>query len=271
MKCTRPVLERCKTGPVEIVERSCGKCPACIANKAQEWTYRLYAESKLHKKSCFVTLTYDEDNIGRLKLSPTGIYSLSKKELQNFHKKLRKNLSERIRFYGVGEYGGQTKRPHFHDIIFGLGVEDRRDIEKAWPFGFVSVDNVTPASIAYVARYCTKKLFSESLDYEQEGVLPEFALMSRKPGIGFNAIKTGVRRSNDGNMFCWYQGRRYGVPKYFKEKIRTAYEAYVARLRATNDRDARLADYERAGRSEYAEQCQAEKNAVRRTSSRRKI
>lgn len=271
MKCTRPVLERCKTGPVEIVERPCGKCPACLANRAQEWTYRLFAESKLHSKSCFVTLTYDDEHIGRLQLSPTGIYSLCKKELQDFHKRLRKNLIQRIRFYGVGEYGGTTKRPHFHDIIFGLSPDDRQEIERAWQFGFVSVANVSPASIAYVARYCTKKLFDESLDYKAEGVVPEFSLMSRKPGIGFNAIDKGVRRSKDGAMFCWYQGKRCGVPKYFKEKIRTAYESYVARLRSVDVRDKWYDDVYRNGRNESEILLQSEKNRLARASNRRKL
>lgn len=272
MKCTRPVLERCKTGPVELVERPCGKCPACLSNRAQEWTYRLFAENKLYSKSCFVTLTYNDEQLGaRLVLSPTGLYSLNKKELQDFMKRLRKNLSLRIRFYGVGEYGGQSKRPHYHLILFGVSREDRKVIEKAWPFGFVTVGDVSPASIAYVARYCTKKLFSDSLDYKAEGVLPEFSLMSNRPGIGYNAIKKGVRRSDDGSMFVWYQGRRFGVPKYFKEKIRTAYEAYVARLRSISDRDARFGDFQSSGRCESAEQLQSEKNSLARLGSRRKV
>lgn len=271
MRCTRPVLERCKTGPIEIVERPCGKCPACLANKAQEWTYRLFAESKLHKKSCFVTLTYSDENLNRLCLSPTGLYSLDKKELQNFHKRLRKNLSCRIRFYGVGEYGGQTKRPHFHDIIFGLGPEDRSEIERAWPFGFVTVGQVTPSSIAYVARYCTKKLFSDSLDYEKEGVLPEFALMSNRPGIGANAIDSAIRRNSDGQIYVWYQGRRVRVPSYFKQKVRTAVELFVARYRGQLAADERKAEFERSGRCEFAEELQAEKNALARRSNRQKV
>ena len=270
MRCTRPVLERCKTGPVEIVERPCGKCPACLANRAQEWTYRLFAENKLHKKSCFVTLTYSDENLERLYLSPSGLYSLSKKELQNFNKRLRKNLSERIRFYGVGEYGGHTKRPHFHEIIFGLGVEDRKLIEQAWPFGFVTVGNVSPSSIAYVARYCVKKLFSERLDYDKEGVLPEFSLMSNRPGIGFNAISKGVRTDDNGRLFVWYQGKKSAVPAYFKAKVRTAVDQFLARCVSQQARDERLADYDRDGRCEFSEQLQAEKNTLARRSDRRK-
>lgn len=173
MKCTRPVLERTKVGPVEVVERPCGVCPACRSTKAQEWTYRLYAENKLHKKSCFVTLTVDDEHMSEVfEPSLSGSYfSLNKKTLQDFNKRLRKNLSQPIRFYSVGEYGEKSKRPHYHGIYFGLGVEDRPVIEKSWKFGFVSVANVTPASIAYVARYCTKKLFSAGLDYKSEGMV----------------------------------------------------------------------------------------------------
>lgn len=273
MKCTRPVLERCKTGPVEIVERPCGKCPACLASKAQMWTYRLYAESKLHKKSCFVTLTYSDQDIDRLYLSPTGIYSLDKKELQNFMKRLRKNLSVPLRFYGVGEYGGQTKRPHYHLIIFGLGDnhEDHHIIQQAWPYGFVSVASVSPRSIAYVARYCTKKLFSDGMDYVAEHIQPEFNLQSNRPGIGFNAIEKGVRCNPDGQMFCWYEGRKIAVPQYFKSKIRTAYQNFVARKYALSARDERIREFESTGRNEGAESVQAEKNRLARIKPRRKV
>nr|QGT50726.1 hypothetical protein Elusimicrob1349_1960 [uncultured Elusimicrobia bacterium] len=271
MKCTRPVLERCKTGPIEIVERPCGKCPACLATRAQMWTYRLYAESKLHTKYAFVTLTYSDEFISRLRLSPTGLYSLDKKEVQNFFKRLRKNLSQRIRFYAVGEYGGETKRPHYHAIIFGVGPEDRSIIENCWPFGFVTVSDVSVHAMAYVARYCVKKLFSDPLEYQREQILPEFSLMSNRPGIGFNAIDKGVRRSKDGQMFCWYQGRRIGVPQYFKAKIRTAVEDIFARRMAIEERDRRLGEFESTGRSELAEAIQAEKNRLARTSTRRKV
>lgn len=271
MRCTRPVLERCKTGPVEIVERPCGKCPACLANRAQDWTYRLYAESKLHEKSCFVTLTYNEDNIGRLDLSPTGLYSLRKKDMQDFMKRLRKNLTARIRFYGVGEYGGTSKRPHFHLILFGIDKDEERIIQLAWPFGFIQVGDVSPHSIAYVARYCTKKLFSESLDYKNEGVLPEFCLMSRRPGIGANAIKKGVIRDENGKYFCWYQGKRRGLPKYFKDKVRTAYENFLARNASVIGRDERVASFDGRPYGPEAEDRQREINQLARAQGRNKL
>lgn len=271
MRCTRPVLERCKVGPVEIVERPCGKCPACLSNKAQAWTYRLYAESKLHKKSCFVTLTYDEDSIKDLYLSPTGLYSLDKKAYQNFMKRLRKNSVDKLRFYAVGEYGGQTKRPHFHAIIFGLGVEDSHLIEQAWNLGFVTVGEVTPGSMAYVARYCTKKMYADNLDYEQEGIQREFSLMSNRPGIGANAIDKGVRYDKEGRCYVWFKGRRYSVPQYFKDKIKSAYDSYISRLASQRASDDRSADYDASGRSELEEALQAERNVVQKRGLRSKL
>lgn len=263
MKCTRPVLERCKSGPVELVERPCGKCPACLANRAQDWTYRLYAEEKLHEKSCFVTLTYDEEHIKKLRCSPCGLYSLSKKEAQNFMKRLRKFIyPEKVRFFLAGEYGEQSKRSHFHAILFGLGPEDRSVIEKAWPNGFVQVGTVSPSSIAYVARYCTKKLYKDGKEYEQLGLEPEFCLMSRNPGIGLNALKKGLKRSEDGRYFVWYQGRRSRAPRYFTDKVKSDYERLVGRFRARTASDDRHRDYEDSGKSEIGEQVQAEKNRL---------
>lgn len=271
MKCTRPVLERCKTGPVEIIERPCGKCPACRSQKAQEWTYRLYAEQKLHAKSCFITLTYDDENLSRRlrKSEVTAFYSLDKKELQDFMKRLRKNSGVKLRFYGVGEYGEHTHRPHFHLIVFGLDENDERVIRQSWQFGFVKVGSVTPSSIAYVARYCVKKLYEDRFDYAD--MVPEFSLMSNRPGIGFNAIEKGVRRTKDNEIFVWFQGKRLGVPRYFKDKIRSAYDSYVARFKSLIERDD---TYNRAvaeGRVIEDEWYQAEKNARARIKARRKI
>lgn len=263
MNCTRPVLERCKTGPVEVIERPCGVCPACRSRKAQEWTYRLYAELKLHQKAVFVTLTYDEEHIKKLRKGSNGLYSLNKRDAQLFYKSLRDFIKpEKIRHYTVGEYGEHTKRSHFHSIIFGLGPEDRPIIEKAWKKGFVSVGSVTPSSIAYVARYCVKKLFTDSKEYEALGLEPEFSLQSNRPGIGYNAIKKGLKRGTDGRYFVWFQGRKSHAPRYFTDKIKSDYERLVGRFRSRTSTDDRLRDYEVSGKSEVAEQIQAEKNLL---------
>ena len=267
MKCTRPVLERCKTGPIEIVERPCGVCPSCRATKAQNWTYRLYCESKLHKKAVFITLTYDEEHVKKLQKSPFGLYSLNKKDMQIFMKSLRKISVDKLRFFGVGEYGEHTHRPHMHLIVFGLCEDDELLIRRAWSKGFVKVGSVTPSSIAYVARYCTKKLLDEHIDYD--GLLPEFNLQSNRPGIGFGAIDKAVMRSADGNLYCWYEGKRVGLPKYFKDKVRTSYEQYRARLSSQARRDMRC---EKFSDEKILEQdLQRERNTIASRRARKKV
>ena len=74
-------------------------------------------EAKLHKENCFITLTYNNNNLPKYK-------SLVKKELQDFFKRLRKKYGEGIRYYACGEYGPKGKRPHYHAIIFGWKPKD---------------------------------------------------------------------------------------------------------------------------------------------------
>lgn len=140
-----------------------------------------------HPKAAFVTLTYKEE-------PENG--SLDKTDLQNFFKRLRFALEPyRIRYFAVGEYGEKTLRPHYHAIIYGLGREDTETIEKAWGLGFVFVGDFTLESATYCAGYTVKKL--TKLDDHTKAILgdqriPEFALMSRNPGLGVNALPSMV-------------------------------------------------------------------------------
>ena len=61
-----------------------------------------------------------------------------------------------------------------------------------WKLGNVAIADVSWQTCAYVARYCVKKLGDDVSreTFESFGVLPEFSLMSRKPGIaGFYALE----------------------------------------------------------------------------------
>jgi hypothetical protein len=111
--------------PVKIEDGSpqglyvpCGKCIACRIARTREWTVRIMHEMSCHDNAVFATLTYDDDH-----LPPDR--SISKDELQRFIKRLRKELGDRkIRYFACGEYGETTNRPHYHAIIFGLGLTE---------------------------------------------------------------------------------------------------------------------------------------------------
>jgi hypothetical protein len=78
-------------------------------------------------------------------------------------------------------------------------------LAKLWPYGFVTIGEVTMESCAYVARYVTKKIkgkdaenhyiYWDPLTGEGTPIEPEYATMSRKPGIGkewFDKYKSDI-------------------------------------------------------------------------------
>ena len=179
----------------------CGQCIGCRLKKSRQWAMRCMHEKKLHRVNCFVTLTYSDEAL------PVG-GSLVKRDLQLFMKRLRFERGPGVRFYGCGEYGESTFRPHYHAILFNCEFPDMRkikvakcgedmyfskELEELWPYGQNVIGSVTFDSCAYVARYIMKKVTGPvaGSHYEvtdSDGVVhvraPEFSVMSRRPGIG---------------------------------------------------------------------------------------
>jgi hypothetical protein len=187
----------------------CGQCIGCRLERSRQWAVRCMHEAKMHERNCFLTLTYSPEKL------PEG-GTLVKKHFQDFMKRLRRKFvpvmpgglssvdSERwnfhhgIRFYHCGEYGENGERPHYHAILFNFFPEDAvfhsmsgdnklfvsPILEELWSHGFVTIGEVTFDSAAYVARYCTKKVTGSDAVEHYRGRLPEYATMSRRPGIG---------------------------------------------------------------------------------------
>lgn len=178
-------------------------------------------EQALHEESCFITLTYKPE-------SYPADGSVSKREMQLFLKRLRKLLEPlRFRYFACGEYGKQTKRAHYHAILFGVGVSAETHILEAWGQGFVMVADLTPQRAAYTCGYVTKKLEPKLLP---DGVEPEFALMSRGLGRGLvpqlvEALnRPGARSSvllhGDAPGVLRFDGRVMPVGRYLHSLIR---------------------------------------------------
>lgn len=137
-------------------------------------------EALVHTSASFVTLTYNKEH-----LPPDG--SLVPRDLQLFLKRLRTNTQLPIRYFGVGEYGDLSWRPHYHLALFGVPREGEPLVNRAWGKGFVKSGDLTMESAQYVAGYVVKKL-TRADDPALEGRYPEFARMSLRPGIGAIAI-----------------------------------------------------------------------------------
>lgn len=147
-------------------------------------------EAKQYEDNAFITLTYDDEHL------PIG-GTLVPAHYQLWLKRLRKRLSpQTIRYFVVGEYGEGTERPHYHAILFGFphcrnapSLCTKRKcavcsiVSDTWGHGLVQVGTLTHASAQYCAGYITKKL-TKADDPRLKGRHPEFAQMSRMPGLG---------------------------------------------------------------------------------------
>lgn len=68
----------------------CGKCIVCRQNRSAEWSARLVHESQYWEKKCFITLTYNNDNVPIVidEKNSQGILTLNKTDYQKFIKRL---------------------------------------------------------------------------------------------------------------------------------------------------------------------------------------
>lgn len=210
-------LRRPESDDREAMDMPCGGCLGCRMDRARSWAIRNRLELANHEKACWTTLTYSDENLPAYR-------SIRRDHLSGYIKRLRARLSsEKIRFFGCGEYGERGGRPHYHAILYGIdGTES--SIRKAWPFGHVGVHALTPAAIKYVAGYCAKKEgwygeFREVLD-ERTGELygreAPFLLMSRRPGIGGEARKHWQSWSR----YAVMDGTKFPVPRYLHEAFK---------------------------------------------------
>jgi len=92
-----------------------------------------------------------------------------------------------VRFFLCGEYGDQTQRPHYHACLFGVGFEHWSTVATSWGKGFVHTGDFNQTTAQYAAGYVTKKMTSPD-DPRLQGRHPEFARMSRRPGLGRDAM-----------------------------------------------------------------------------------
>lgn len=199
----------------QLLYLPCGQCLSCKIARAKEWAVRCVLEAKTSNDNYFITLTYDNNNC------PS---KLNKKDVQDFIKRLR-NYFPQVRYLACGEYGGQTKRPHYHIILFNTPFSDLRFHSKAaqgfyftskllndlWPFGFTLVGEFTYASAAYVARYTVNKIDSKS---------DEFILMSLKPGLGAKYFEQHYKNIYEvDKVYGTFGNSHYAKPPRYFDKL----------------------------------------------------
>ncbi len=173
-------------------------------NHALSWSMRIMHQTQMEESSCFLTLTYDDAHL-------PGDRSLNVEHPQAFVKALRRKVRP-FKYFLCGEYGSRTLRPHYHLCIMGEDFhKDRmpyptrskhplftsKTVDDAWPHGTHNLmGQLTQQSACYVASYVNKKYRGSDSDnhyktlFIEDGIAtvhqlkPEFATMSRRPGLG---------------------------------------------------------------------------------------
>lgn len=171
---------------------------------------------------------------------------LRKKDVQDFFKRLRYYNGEldvsnasTIKYFIVGEYGGNYRRPHYHLLIFNtkleliIGKQHAKMIKRgvltldgrtpfncvAWPKGHITIGNVSGAAVGYTCKYMLKDWKPMHRNDDRQ---PQFRLMSK--GLGLNYLSP--------KMIAWHKadlvnrlfvnidgGKKCSMPRYYKEKM----------------------------------------------------
>lgn len=193
----------------------CGGCLGCRTAQAKAWALRCTLELQRHDRAAFTTLTYDDEH-----RPPT----LSKRDLQLYIKRVRKNLAtavptRTVRYFASGEYGERNNRPHYHAILYGVDARDAELLHETWGLGHTKTVDVSPRAISYTAGYTSKKIgyrslaVGETVDMRTGEIyihqLP-FLQMSRRPGIGGDARKWIA----SWRSYAIHNGQEMPVPRF---------------------------------------------------------
>ena len=220
----------------------------CRLDRSQQWGIRCLHESKMHKENSYLTLTFSDEHL------PID-YSVSTRDMQLFMKRLRKSIAPKtVRFYLGAEYGDQLLRPHYHIILFGHDFSDKQKFKKnkqgQWLYTSQSLDQLWPYGHATLGDVTFERVLRRSLLHKKIGgdeaanhylrvhplhgficrVKPEFALMSRRPGIGqsfFERYRSDFYPSDQ----VIVNGRAVSMPRYYIKQLTEQEATAVSRRR----------------------------------------
>lgn len=219
LTCINPVFYRVDSDGKPTIMYPCGKCIVCREKKRRQWAIRMENEKSYSKCCYFVTLTYEDSHL------PTytcDVPSLSKTHYQSFLKKLRKLLPFPVRMFGVGEYGSDSSRPHYHFMFFlpeyMKRTVFREYVDKAWNYGFNTVKDGNTNRMYYIAKYTVK---GSSHPF---GTLPPFQTQSQNPPIGYRSFEANLKILDSDvthNFIVSLSNRKSSIPRSFERKYKS--------------------------------------------------
>ena len=209
---------------VLYVPIKCGKCMECMKSKSREWSVRLNEELRHNNKMTFVTLTFSNENIIKLKEEIEKKHKIEGYEIDNeivklavrrFCERWRKKYKKSIKHWLVSELGHNgTKNVHIHGILWS---DNKNDIDKIWNYGYTWCGEfVNKKTINYIVKYIHKT------DQENKYYIPKILC---SPGIGkeyVNSYNYKISKYNGSDTKEYYRtlsGHKISLPIYYRNKV----------------------------------------------------
>lgn len=251
----------------------CNHCRECLFFKQEELAKRCMFEAQTSPYMYWFTLTYDCDhlpnngylckndvvsalkrfrsNVKLATIKPVNTYKTKTKFLPNGEKEFivteyKASLSYNYTFrcFYVGEYGGDSFRPHYHGVMFlnrRLSYDDyynfKNLLRSSWGKGIVfdfDIVHTPQAACKYVTKYLSKQLCSPYRPDDPDFV-PPFIQTPRKCGLGApfleDAENYDLIKNCDGSIYLTFlnydkENNQYtkvsslvSIPKFLIDKI----------------------------------------------------
>lgn len=239
----------------------CGNCLECRISNQRSKAFRVTSEAKYYKKTSFITLTYNDENLpkdGSCHADHAAIFikdlrAYICRETGCFGKRERsrgcRGMCPKIKTFGCQEYGPKLSRPHYHICVLGFQFDDlsspkrvtndwgkswftyrSKECAKLWGKGFVEVAHVTPAAAAYVSGYVTKKITGKkSVDYYQ-GKEPERSVCVSR-GLGARWLDDHLDHVLQHEGKVSFRGSQMFIPRYMWKRLKQKHVEVFEKLK----------------------------------------
>lgn len=209
---------RPRPNPDGDITLPCGTCSECVTLRALHWSNRCRHQISLHEDNCFITLTYDDENL------PSHL--TVKDEFQKFMKTLRNKTKKKLSYIVSHEYGSQTFRPHHHAIIFNHNFNNQKflkttksgeniftspELDNIWTNGYTSIGTANEKTAYYIASYALKgKKHEILLPTGEYAKVSDTMDSSKQPGIGLEYLEKNYKQLINSKQ---------PLPRYYTKKL----------------------------------------------------